>query len=53
MSGASEKGKSITGQKDNGVVKAMTEEKYLFDIILKKFICFSVHTAFTFGGFLE
>lgn len=53
MSGVSEKGKSIKRQKYNGVAKAMSEENYGFDFILNKFICLSVHTAFTFGGFLE
>lgn len=53
MSGMSEKGKSITRQKDDGVVRAISEENDLFDIILNKFTCLSVHTAFTVGGFLE
>lgn len=53
MSGANKKGKSIMRQKGDGVVKAMSEENYVFDITLNKFICLSVHAAFTFGGFLE
>lgn len=40
-------------QKGDGVVKAMSEENYIFDIALNEFIFLSVHAAFTFGGFLE
>lgn len=53
MSGAGEKGKSVMRQKDNGVVKTILEENSTFDTILNKFICLSILTALTFGGFLE
>lgn len=53
MYGVGEKGKSVMRQKDNGVVKAILEENSLFDTILNKFICLSILTALTFGGFLE
>lgn len=35
------------------MVKAMSEEKHLSDSSWNKLLFFSVHTAFTFGGFLE
>lgn len=53
VSGVGKKEKSVMRQKDNDVVKATLEENSPFDTILNKFICLSILTALTFGGFLE